>query len=295
MRLVPRSHPRSQRARTPAELLDATARLQNAIGATPSPGAYPPEHGGTLAKPPPVTKPAAGAVSSISSISSVWSISSASSAAVGGPIGDVLSIGASPMTAALADVLGGAADDVMRTSSELPEFPDVIHPGVPAEAVRGARGGAHASAQYGADSGAALPATAAGRAPSRAPEPAAKRSRSAGATSAQHGAAAQHGATAQHGAAQGGAMASGLSAASVAAVAAATWDMMPRDMMPPPPPCSSTAANASASAAGEDGGGSSPGKGSGGSKSKLRTKRPVGATDLKLVTISGQVRATEWL
>jgi len=96
-------------------------------------------------------------------------------------------------------------------------------------------------------------------------------------------------------------MASGLSAASVAAVAAATWDMMPRDMMPPPPPCSSTAANAnanasaSASAAGEDGGGSSPGKGSGGSKSKLRTKRPVGATDLKLVTISGQVRATEWL
>ncbi len=92
-------------------------------------------------------------------------------------------------------------------------------------------------------------------------------------------------------------MASGLSAASVAAVAAATWDMMPRDMMPPPPPCSSTAANANAnaSAAGEDGGGSSPGKGSGGSKSKLRTKRPVGATDLKLVTISGQVRATEWL
>lgn len=99
-------------------------------------------------------------------------------------------------------------------------------------------------------------------------------------------------------------MASGLSAASVAAVAAATWDMMPRDMMPPPPPCSSSSstnananasASASASAAGEDGGGSSPGKGSGGSKSKLRTKRPVGATDLKLVTISGQVRATEWL
>jgi hypothetical protein len=99
-------------------------------------------------------------------------------------------------------------------------------------------------------------------------------------------------------------MASGLSAASVAAVAAATWDMMPRDTMPPPPPCSSSTttnantnanASASASAAGEDGGGSSPGKGSGGSKSKLRTKRPVGATDLKLVTISGQVRATEWL
>ena len=89
-------------------------------------------------------------------------------------------------------------------------------------------------------------------------------------------------------------MARGLSAASVAAVAAAAWDMMP-----PPPPCSSssssTAANAiagsasaaSANAASEDDG-SSPGKGSGGSKSKLRTKRPVGATDLKLVSLAGQ-------
>ena len=57
------------------------------------------------------------------------------------------------MTAALADVLGGAADDVMRTSSELPEFPDVIHPGGTADLPEPGRGDARLRRPRGTISG----------------------------------------------------------------------------------------------------------------------------------------------